>query len=81
MDLRNIMRILVLALSLMLVGCSSYESSYEITRDRNKANLAQISLGNDKSRVLEICGIPDKNEQFVKAGANYDVLFYYTDWI
>ena len=71
------MRLLIGCLCLLLVGCIGYEA----TRDANKANLAKINLGDSKSRVLEVCGLPDKNEQFAKSGSNYNVLFYYTDYI
>lgn len=71
------MRFLFAGLCLTLVGCVGYEA----TRDANKIHLAQINLGDTKARVLEVCGVPDKNEQFVKSGSNFYVLFYYTDYI
>jgi len=69
------MRTLLACLSLTLVGCQG------ITRDINKGNLAKVNLGDTKAQVIEICGTPDKNEQFTKNGANYNVLFFYTDYI
>jgi hypothetical protein len=77
------MRILFAFLSLTLAGCFSYDyvDQYEITRDKNKANLVKIGTGDTKAKVIEICGAPDKNEQFAKGGVNYDILFYYTDYI
>ena len=73
------MRLLLLLGSLCLAGC--YSDPYEAIRDRNKANLVQIALGNTKAQVLAACGTPDKNEQFNKGGVNFDVIFYYTDYI
>ena len=59
----------------VLVGCNN------VSRSINKSNLTKISLGDSKARVLEICGTPEKNEQFVKGGSNFEVLFFYTDYI
>ena len=71
------MRILFAFLSLTLAGCNNYE----FTRDINKGNLAKVNLGDTKAQVIAVCGTPDKNEQFTKTGANFNVLFYYTDQI
>ena len=69
------MRILFVFLSLTLAGCLG------VTRDINKSNLAKVNLGDTKAQVIDVCGTPDKNEQFTKSGSNFNVLFYYTDQI
>lgn len=67
----------LIAFALLLCGCSNYE----MIRERNKENMAKVSMGDSKTRVVELCGTPDKNEQFIKAESGYDVIFYYTDQI
>jgi len=95
------MKIIIFFLSVLLIGCQSQvgvKSSnsperveYSEMLSRNRSNLVRLSLGMNKSQVINVMGIfdgdtnngrvpnPAKSKMIVRGSDNFEILYYMTE--
>lgn len=78
-------RVLLICCFLLISGCAGYPQ----LRDANRTKLSTLDLGMSRDQVVSVMGTdgfmaiknPYKRESFAIGQDQYEVLYYYTDFI
>ena len=66
-------------LCLLLFSCAGSPLRTSMEAERNRANLLNLQIGQDRDRVLKIMGPPYKTESYIQDGRLLDFWLYLTE--